>query len=41
MGQIGQTGLNLTKVSCFAGVEKLDQRPAAGPALVAAAEAAV
>ncbi|HEV3456479.1 MAG TPA: thymidylate synthase [Thermoanaerobaculia bacterium] len=39
-----QTGLTLTKVSCFAGVEKMDQRPAAGPtldALIAAAEAAV
>jgi hypothetical protein len=39
-----QTGLTLTKVSCFAGVGKMDQRPAASPALealVAAAEAAV
>lgn len=39
-----QTGLTLTKVSCFAGVEKMDQRPAPGPALealIAAAEVAV
>jgi hypothetical protein len=39
-----QTGLTLTKVSCFAGVGKMDQRPSAGPALdalVAAAEVAV
>jgi hypothetical protein len=39
-----ETGLTLTRVSCFAGVEKMDQRPAAGPtldALIAAAEATV
>lgn len=39
-----QVGLNLAKVSCFAGVEKMDQRPAAGAtldALIAAAEATI
>jgi hypothetical protein len=39
-----QTGLTLTKVSCFAGVEKMDQRPTPGPALdalIRAAETAV
>jgi hypothetical protein len=39
-----QTGLTLTKMSCFAGVEKMDQRPATGPeldVLIAAAEVTV
>jgi hypothetical protein len=40
----GQMGLTLTRLNCFIGVEKMDQRPAAGAsldALVAAAESAV
>ncbi len=39
-----QTGLTPVRVTCFAGVEKLDQRPACGPALgalIAAARAVV
>jgi hypothetical protein len=29
----GETGLHLTRVSCFVGVEKMDQKPKAGPEL--------
>ena len=35
----GETGLKLSRVSCFVGVEKMDQKPKLGPELDALIQA--